>query len=554
MRTKTKNKAAFPFPAMYGCMALLVLVRVFAWINTVIISRDSTRYVALAKLWMAWKPFKALAHNYHPLYPFLIAIAAKGTGCSLEHAALGLSLLASVLTVPALVIFFLKLGNRRIAFLGVLFFCISPYFIRFSADILTEPVFLLFMAWGVAFIVKSQERKTAWPYLFLAGLSIGLAYLTRPEGLVLLAAYSIWQLFFSGRMSLKKSLLNIIVLCLGTILMASPYVIYLHRDSGTWLLTRKKRVGTLISELSPDKKKVPRTIKAEKFQLPEAIRKKISKKRAEFLLNRRRWQQDQANRIRQSFREGPAPAVHERYPVLAWLVGFFEAMGIVLTGYLDGMFYPIAIWVVFRFAALKRFRWNRWDTFVAIFSVIFILILSVLLAGYGYVSRRHYSSMVMLWFAWAGSGFIYFSETAGKILKKWRVSPKTVGSILLIAVISISVFKGTRPYRTEKSGRKVIGRWIAQKGQGASSVSLVSSMSRIAYYAGAKWISLKMINEKTVNALRRHEIPYVVLSAEEIKKSKILRVLLKKYDYKSVYHYTSPVGKQDMWVFSYKKG
>ena len=89
MRTETKNKATFPFPAMYGCMVLLVLIRIFAWINTVIISRDSTRYVALAKLWMAWKPFKALAHNYHPLYPFLIAMAAKGTGCSLEHAALG---------------------------------------------------------------------------------------------------------------------------------------------------------------------------------------------------------------------------------------------------------------------------------------------------------------------------------------------------------------------------------------------------------------------------------------------------------------------------------
>jgi 4-amino-4-deoxy-L-arabinose transferase-like glycosyltransferase len=553
MHTKTKKKGGSAFSAMYECMAILVLVRCFAWLNTVIISRDSTRYVALAKLWMAWKPFKALAHNYHPLYPFLIAVAAKTAGVSLEHAALGLSLLASVLTVPALVIFFLELGNRRIAFLGVLFFCISPYFIRFSADILTEPVFLLFMAWGVAFIVKSQGRNATRLYLLLAGLSIGLAYLTRPEGLVLLAVYSIWQVFFSGRRAFKKSLLNIIILCVGTILIASPYVIYLHRDSGTWLLTRKKRVGTLISELSIDKKKTSRKVQAETLQLPAAFRKKISKKRAQFLINRKRWQQDQANKIRRSLGERKSPSVHGRHPILSWLISFFEAMGVVLVGYLDGMFYPIAIWVVFRFVALKRFRWNRWDTFVAIFSVIFILILSVLLAGYGYVSRRHYSSMVMLWFAWAGSGFIYFSEMAGAYLRKWRVSPKTIGTVFLIAIISISIFKGTWPYRTEKSGRKIIGRWIAQEEQGVSSVSIVSSMSRIAYYAGAKWISLKMIDEKTVNALRRHEISYVVLSAEEMKKSNILKMLLKKYGFKTVYRYTSPVGKQDITVFSYKK-
>jgi len=548
-----ENKKAFSFSVMYGGMALLVLVRCFAWINTVIISRDSTRYVALAKLWLAGKPFKALAHNYHPLYPFLIAVTAKITGGAPEHAAIGLSLIASVLTVPALIIFFLELSNRRVAFLGILFFCISPYFVRFSADILTEPVFLLFMAWGMAFIVKSQGRDTSRAYLFLAGLSIGCAYLTRPEGLVLLATYLIWQFFFSGRTTFKKSLLNIIILCVGTILVASPYVIYLHRDSGSWLLTRKKRVGTLISELSISKKEIPRKIKPEKFQLPEAFRKKISKKRADFLINRRRWQQDQANRIRRSLAEEHPPVIHGRHLVLSWLLGFFKAMGVVLFGYLNGMFYPIAIWVVFRFAALKQFRWNKWDTFIAIFSVIFILILSVLLAGYGYVSRRHYSSMVMLWFAWSGIGFIYFSEMAGAYLKKWRISPKTLGAILLTTIISISVFKGTWPYRTEKSGRKVIGRWIAQKEEKNSSVSVVSSMSRIAYYADARWISLKMIDGKTINSLRRHEISYVVLSAKEIKKSKTLSKLLKAYGYKPVYHYVSPVGKQNIWVFSYKK-
>jgi hypothetical protein len=161
--------------------------------------------------------------------------------------------------------------------------------------------------------------------------------------------------------------------------------------------------------------------------------------------------------------------------------------------------------------------------------------------------------MVMLWFAWSGIGFIYFSEIAGVYLKKWRISPKTIGAILLAAIITISVFKGTWPYRTEKSGRKIIGRWIAQKEKRSSAVSVVSSMSRIAYYAGARWIALKMIDEKTINSLRRHEISYVVLSDKEIKKSKTLSELLKTYGYKPVCHYVSPVGKQNIWVFSYKK-
>jgi hypothetical protein len=525
-----------------------LLIRLIAWFNTAIISRDSIIYIELARDWISGHYLKALAHPYHPLYSFLIALASKVTGFSLEHSAVGLSIVVSALTIPALETLFKRYGNPIILFLGLLFFSVSPFLVRYAADILTEPLYLFFVAWGAAFFVKAMaEDGRRGGYFFLAGASVGFAYLTRPEGIVTGIAGAIWILSFYKNISLRKIISSLLVLVLGGIIIGMPYILYLHKDTGTWTLTRKKKVETLVSEMAG------RSIVQNKATSPylKDLPKGIDKKRAEFLKNRKKWQWEQADRIRQVLGEPNKPRFKPNETLLGFILTFLLSLGELLIGFVKGMFFPIGIWVVFRFIGLKKYPWNRIDRFILIFSVLYWVMLGLLLSGYGYVSRRHYSAVAMFWFVWAAMGFIYICETLPGVFKQRYLNTKVVGMCLLVPLLGISVVKGTKPFRAKKVGRRIVGAWILQRKPANKRCVILTSMVRIGYYAGCRAVFLQTIQEKDVNALRRHEIAYVILQKREMEASPALKKLLEEFGYREVYHYTNRVGHQDLHVFSY---
>lgn len=531
---------------------LLLLIRLVAWFNTAIISRDSVIYIELARDWASGQYLKALAHPYHPLYSFLIAVASKGFGFSYEPAAVGISIVASALTLPALFTIFRRVKDEKVLFLGLTFFCISPYLVRYAADVLTEPFYLLFVAWAAAFWVEAglQGGKNA-VFCFLSGIFTGLAYLTRPEGLVVAIAGVLWFLTSSAKKGHMKELLSCLLsLTVGIFLIASPYLLYLHRDTGQWLVTRKKRVGTLLEEIS-NKKNFHKASNLKK-SLEKSLPKGTSKKRAAFLLNRRLWQQEQANKIRQILGEPIRPKAPLGASPWCWLLAFIESLGSVILGFLNGMFIPVGIWVVFRFMSFKRYPWNRVDTFILVFSALYWVILGILLCGYGYVSRRHYSAVAMFWFLWAAIGLIYACNRMASFFRNSRLTPKFVGIIFLIPILGISVVKGTRPYRMDKYGRKVVGKWISGRKPKGRACSVLTSMTRVSYYAGCRTIFLPTLGERDVNALRRHEIDFVVLNRREVKETPVLMKLLEKYGYHEVYHYISAERHEDIRIFSFK--
>ena len=78
-------------------------------------------------------------------------------------------------------------------------------------------------------------------------------------------------------------------------------------------------------------------------------------------------------------------------------------------------------------------------------------------------------------------------------------------------------------------------------------------MSRIGYYAGCQTVYLPTLGEGDVNALRRHEIGFVVLSRREAREAPVLLRLLKRYHYREVYRYVSKAHHEDLRVFSFIK-
>jgi 4-amino-4-deoxy-L-arabinose transferase-like glycosyltransferase len=94
------------------------------------------------------------------------------------------SSLASVLLVVPMFYLGRELFDRRVAFWGALLFQCLPSSGRVMADGLSEPLFLLFAAAALALAALALRR--GWAVGFgLSGIAAGLAYLTRPEGLLL---------------------------------------------------------------------------------------------------------------------------------------------------------------------------------------------------------------------------------------------------------------------------------------------------------------------------------------------------------------------------------
>jgi hypothetical protein len=125
------------------------------------------------------------------MYPLAIATAhSVTTGASPESwqaAAQWASVAAGVLLVVPLYLVFVELFGASCAWLGCVLAYAVPLTGHVLADALSEGTFLLFWMWGLwAALRFLKEEKLRWLPLAV-GMS-GLAYLTRPEGLLLPAA------------------------------------------------------------------------------------------------------------------------------------------------------------------------------------------------------------------------------------------------------------------------------------------------------------------------------------------------------------------------------
>ena len=123
------------------------------------------------------------------LYPFIVSLFYAVFG---EYIAIGLavSLLFSLGTMLSLYALARRLFSEKAATLALIFFVISPLFIRYSVAFMPEPAVMFFYMTGLYLFVRWLDTpKLSW--LLLAGASTALAILVKPTsihlGFVILA-------------------------------------------------------------------------------------------------------------------------------------------------------------------------------------------------------------------------------------------------------------------------------------------------------------------------------------------------------------------------------
>lgn len=192
---------------------------------------DGLRYIRHAQTIRAGDLARGLFRSIdHPIYPLAIAAVRKVLGGSApldwQHAAQGASILSALLLVIPLYLIAKEIVAPRFAWLGVALAYIVPVTSHVFADALSESTFLLFWCWGLWGAIRFlKEGSFGWLFPAIAGAV--LAYLTRPEGLLLpaalVASLALMPLLKSTRLNWPRWWAAVGVLVIAPAIVVGPY-------------------------------------------------------------------------------------------------------------------------------------------------------------------------------------------------------------------------------------------------------------------------------------------------------------------------------------------
>ncbi len=234
------------------------LFRALRWSATAVMFNDGPSSSAWPRRWRRGSGRRALSHEYHPLYPALIAVFHSLVG-DWELAAVAVNVIGGTAAVACLYGFARAAFGRTTAFAAAAILAVHPYAIKFSGDVQSEGLYLgLFLGavWALWLALRSASLGAA----SVAGLLCGLAYLTRPEGIGLLAVGGALAAWYALRRSWSRrraaawgALLFLTAACV-----AGPYVAWLRAETGVWSLTQKKSVGWVTGLSGPPARFAPK--------------------------------------------------------------------------------------------------------------------------------------------------------------------------------------------------------------------------------------------------------------------------------------------------------
>ncbi|MBI4618021.1 MAG: glycosyltransferase family 39 protein [Planctomycetes bacterium] len=482
---------------MLGDLAWLLgaagLVRLYIVLVTFAVKGDSAGLVGMAQDLDAGRYGEFLAFEQHPLFSVLVAFFHLAID-DWVLAGQAVGWLATTLTVPAVYLWCRRAAGRQVGLAAGVLVAVHPELARFSGAVLAESVYFLFFATSLWLGLAAAQERRRLPAV-LAGGGIALAYLSRPEGVVLLP-FLLVALWFTrgpdGKRGGKQSTILSACVVGGYLLLAFPYIAALSWGVG-YPKASNKKYGDLFECLrfkEPELWAIP----MEK-PLSPAIQGRVEGLLASLARDHGvaeshgdphapgapdRWEQTLRNtyyprEVEAKAREGdwlPAKFVNAMHGVVLALV----ALGLL----------PIR--------GLRRIRGEPWLAgIVASFAAILLRINHTEF----YISTRHALSMAVPCLAWAGRGLLVLAPA---LVWVWRRLPARIvprprpegwfarrpaafwAGALVTALLAPLTLK---PQDLHARDEKEIGKWLGDRG--ARGRTVMSSDGRVSFYAGAEY-------------------------------------------------------------------
>jgi 4-amino-4-deoxy-L-arabinose transferase-like glycosyltransferase len=457
------------------------LFRALRWSATAVMFNDGPIFIDLAKAMAEGEWAQALSHEYHPLFPALIAVFHSLIG-DWELAAVAVNVIGGTAAVACLYGFARTAFGRAPAFAAAVILAVHPYAIKFSGDVQSEGLYLgLFLGavWALWLALRSASHAAA----AVAGLLCGLAYLTRPEGIGLLAvggALAAWHAL-RGSWSRRRAAIWGALLFLTVACVAGPYVAWLRAENGAWSITQKKSVGWITGLSGPPARFAPKEDPA-----PAAPDRTATDPSTGPTAEQR--PPGSAARSFSRYGDAVVDLVHSKLQALG--PGLFA---ILLAGGLIG-------------------RWRRLSfrgVFVLMIVGLYGLVLYELTLNVGYVSTRHALPAVTVALGHVGAALLV-------VVGAFPVSRQRVAlALVFIAIAGIGLSSSLRPDRTDSIAERRAAEWLRARDLPPGGVAV--HRRRIAYYAGSPAVEIPDKPPKdVVGKMRKWGAEYLIISDEDV--------------------------------------
>lgn len=249
-------------PSELVIMALLVVAAagygLFGIRSYDVISADGAGYAKAGRAFFdTWNP-RVFGTVFPPLYPFLVGLFSL-VFRDLELSARLVSVCFNALTVVPLYALALRFWGRSAAICSSFLFITLPFLHGMSGVDITEPTYTFFaLASAWAFWTGLAERKVG--AFLLSGGALGIAYLARPEGVIVAVAFSCIPVLLLTSSPVWRRLRTGFLLAAfwcGFMVPAFPYMAYLHNETGKWQLSGKTGLNSSIikeyrGQVAPD--------------------------------------------------------------------------------------------------------------------------------------------------------------------------------------------------------------------------------------------------------------------------------------------------------------
>jgi len=460
------------------------LFRALRWSVTAVMFNDGPIFIDLAKAVAEGEWAQALSHEYHPLFPVLIAVFHSMIG-DWELAAVAVNLIGGTAAVACLYGFARAAFGRTTAFAAAAILAVHPYAIKFSGDVQSEGIYLgLFLGavWALWLALRNASLRAA----AVAGLLCGLAYLTRPEGIGLLAVGGVlaaWQVLRRS-WPLHQAVAWGALLFLAVACVAGPYLVWLRAETGTWSITQKKSVGWVTglsgppARFAPEREPAPEAPDSAATDHPSKARGATAE------------QPPSGSVVRSLSRRGDAivDLVHVNLQALG-----LELFAILLIGGLMG-------------------RWRRLSlrgVFVLMIIGLYGLVLYELALNVGYVSTRHALPPLAAALGHVGAALLV-------VTRAFPASRQRVAlALLLIAIAGAGLSRSLRPDRTDSLAERRVAEWLRDAGLPPGGVAV--HRRRIAFYADAPAVRIPDKPPRdVVRKMRQWGADYLIISDEDI--------------------------------------
>jgi 4-amino-4-deoxy-L-arabinose transferase-like glycosyltransferase len=449
------------------CVLLLAAaataLRTWQLTHTAVASRDSIGYARIA--WRLehgdWR--KVIPHaSQHPLYPMaLLAVChpvrhflPDDLPFAMQLSAQLTSAIAGVLLVLPSFLLGRELFDRRVGFGGSLLFQCLPSGGRVLGDGLSEAVFLLFATWSLYLAVRGLRGRSPVPFA-LAGAAGGLAYLTRPEGLIIVATTGLVLVGTQAVARWRRPWLNLLAcggcLTLATLAVGGPYMALIH---GLTVKPSPNRVLDKIRMAAFDGLAADERVASLGVGLPLFAE----------------W-------------SDPNPDLHAPSERRLW--GLIAVVNMVLRGFFWSAWLPalIALWV-------------RRDLFWTVPGSWVVLLLCGLICAalygvavvVGYVSDRHLLLVILLGSFWAAAGVpLLASLLVAPIARLWPDRPRLANAGLCTAALWMllcvaPLAKTLEPLHADRVGFRQAGYWLANNAWTGDQIDDAYAWAH--YYAG----------------------------------------------------------------------